>query len=274
MSPTTNPKSEKNRYIVTGFDCQAEGLTSSRPDGGHDHLIIYTLEGRGYVTHKGGHYTVEPHDVLLLEPGYPHSYTTDPGAEKWLRLWAHFMPPAAWSLWMNWSTVAPGHRCFHVDDARAQQRITDALRRAHTIASGYHRHREPLALNALESALLWCDEVSPHGNRPRLDPRVRATIDYICRHIDRPLTLADLADHCNLSPSRLSALFREQMDMTPHQFLDRHRLERARQLLERSGQTVSEIAYSLGYNNPFYFTRRFTTFTGQSPRAYRNAASV
>ena len=63
--------------------------------------------------------------------------------------------------------------------------------------------------------------------------------------------------------------FKEEVGLTPVQFLEQQRMARARQLLELTGHGVAEIAAMVGYENAFYFTRRFTRATGKSPRAYR-----
>jgi AraC family transcriptional regulator of arabinose operon len=57
--------------------------------------------------------------------------------------------------------------------------------------------------------------------------------------------------------------------MTPGQFLELQRLNRAKQLLELTPRTIQAIASEVGFDNPFYFTQRFKRQTGLSPRDYR-----
>jgi AraC family transcriptional regulator of arabinose operon len=73
-----------------------------------------------------------------------------------------------------------------------------------------------------------------------------------------------------MSVSRVAHLFREQVGVTPQQFLERQRMERASQLLEMTALSVKEIAHQVGFENPFYFTLRFKRQTGQSPTAFRS----
>ena len=116
-------------------------------------------------------------------------------------------------------------------------------------------------------ATMFLGEV--YGQTP--DPRVREALDYLCRHLDQSIPLDALAEHCGLSASRLAHLFREQVAMTPVQFLESQRMRRARQLLEVTGMSVAEVGYEVGYDNPFYFSLRFKKATGKSPRQYRDA---
>ena len=56
------------------------------------------------------------------------------------------------------------------------------------------------------------------------------------------------------------------------EFIRTIRLQRAAQLLERSGMSVAEVAYAVGFNNPKYFSRYFKEAYGLLPSAYRNTA--
>ena len=81
-------------------------------------------------------------------------------------------------------------------------------------------------------------------------------------------TLA-LAIAAGLSVSRLSHLFHAQVGVTPMQYLERLRIQHARELLLMSGRSVSEVAYAVGFENPLYFSRVFRRHAATSPRAFR-----
>ena len=57
--------------------------------------------------------------------------------------------------------------------------------------------------------------------------------------------------------------------MTPLQFIEQQRIDRARQLLEHTGHTIATVAHQVGFDNPFYFSRRFKQATGMSPSDFR-----
>lgn len=268
----TRPDSADQRYIVTGHYRRGTSYAALRPQGCHDHLLIYTVAGAGRFTHAGGEFVAAPHEVVLIEPFVPHGYATDARAGRWELLWAHFVPPPSWRPWLQWPEVsgqARGYRRLEIHDAEARQQVARHLTEAVRIMSGYRLRRAPLALTAIEAAVLWCDEQNPRSALARLDPRIRQALDRLCRGLGETIRLSELARSCGLSPSRLTHLFRKQVGLTPQRFLQEQRLARACQLLELTGQTVAEIAYEVGYDNPFYFTRRFKLATGRSPRAFR-----
>ena len=121
--------------------------------------------------------------------------------------------------------------------------------------------------------MLCCHEQVVFERGQGVDPRISEVLDLICRQLDRPFSISELARLCHLSPSRFAHLFREQLDMTPLQFIERQRIERARKLLEHTGHTIASISQQVGFESAFYFSRRFKLATGSSPRDYRRRAS-
>lgn len=269
MTPKTNTPHQTTASLVTGHFFQTGGYAAWRERGTDDWLLIYTLGGRGRFGHRGGQMRAEPGDMVLLRPGTLHDYGVEPELRRWELLWTHFQPRPAWHEWLIWPEIAPGLMRIQLEDTALRERAVAHLWEAHRLATGALPRREMFALNALEASLLWCDAQNPLSAQARLDSRVREAMDYLCRNLDAKITLETLASASHLSVSRFAHLFREQAGMTPQQFLERQRLSRARQLLERTGQTVQAIAAEVGFDNPFYFTLRFKKHTGLSPRDYR-----
>jgi AraC family transcriptional regulator of arabinose operon len=211
-------------------------------------------------------------DCVILPPGLPHDYRIAPECREWEFLWTHFLPWPHWMGLLSWPQVHRGIKFLRIDDDTAHERVAGALERMHSLNNSPLQQRELFAMNALEEALLWLNSSNPDLERSHFDSRVRSAMDFICAHIDTSPTLAQIGRACGLSPSRLSHLFRQQVGMAPVEYLEQRRMNRARELLEITALRISEIAAMLGYDSPFYFTRRFTKFTGQSPKQYRAAA--
>lgn len=240
-----------------------------RKDGTPDWLLTCTLDGAGRIGHAAGDLICRPRTLALVRPGHRHDYGTNPAAGHWHFLWAHFHPRPTWHELLAWPAASAGVLHLDLSESPAWERVETRLRAMHYLATGAEKRGDFLAMNALEEALLWCDaEIA--GNGPRLDGRVRRAIEIMCRRLRENHPLETLAEACGLSASRLSHLFQEQVGRTPQQFLELQRLQRAKQLLERTDRSIHEIAYDLGYQNPFYFTRRFKRHAGKSPRAYRD----
>ncbi len=83
------------------------------------------------------------------------------------------------------------------------------------------------------------------------------------------ITVTDLAHHVGLSPSHLSALFRERTGQSILQYQTSLRMSRACELLDLTDAPINIIAREVGYDDALYFSRYFHTHQGMSPSAYR-----
>ncbi len=79
-----------------------------------------------------------------------------------------------------------------------------------------------------------------------------------------------LAEACNLSPGYLSDLLRKETGRSTKEHINDFIIDKAKNLLLGSSDTVSGIAYQLGFNYPHYFGRLFKNKTGLTPQEYRD----
>jgi AraC-like DNA-binding protein len=92
---------------------------------------------------------------------------------------------------------------------------------------------------------------------------------YIEQNYHIELSLNDLANHIFVSPYHLSHTFKDEVGISPIQYLIQYRVEISKKFLRTSNLTISEIAYRIGYPNPNYFNLIFKKLTGISPGKYR-----
>ena len=105
-----------------------------------------------------------------------------------------------------------------------------------------------------------------------MDWRVAQAIVAMERHLERPLSVAELARRVNLSVSRLAHLFHTELGRSPARYLRELRLDRARVLVEESTLSIKEIRAAVGINDPSHFARDFARRHGASPRKIRARA--
>jgi transcriptional regulator GlxA family with amidase domain len=84
--------------------------------------------------------------------------------------------------------------------------------------------------------------------------------------------VTDLAAHALLSPRTFARQFTARTGTTPHQWLTRARLMRAQELLERSDDSIEQIASQCGLS-PLMLRRHFARMCGTTPQAYRRTFS-
>lgn len=131
---------------------------------------------------------------------------------------------------------------------------------AGTLAPAILRGWAPLLLDTLA-----LDAPQPVSRLAALLARVEAAPG-------RPWTTAAMADAAGLSVSRLHALFRSELDTSPHAWLLAVRLQRAQDWLAEEARTIADVALAAGFSDQSALTRALRTATGQTPAAYRRAA--
>ncbi|MFC5530488.1 AraC family transcriptional regulator [Cohnella yongneupensis] len=98
---------------------------------------------------------------------------------------------------------------------------------------------------------------------------VGAAIKYIEHHYWKSaLKSADIANAVNIERSYLYRLFKQATGMSVSVYLLAYRIERACELLKTVGWSVKSIAYSVGFNDPLYFSKVFKRATSYTPSAY------
>ena len=105
----------------------------------------------------------------------------------------------------------------------------------------------------------------------RNDRKIARSIAYISLHLSEPIKVTQLAAMANLSPSYFWALFKQKTGYAPIDFLIRLRMHQACHLLKSTGKPVNEIAATLGYQDPLYFSRAFKSILGVAPTRYRGS---
>lgn len=99
--------------------------------------------------------------------------------------------------------------------------------------------------------------------------RLKRVLSYIEANLDRVITLSELSGVAEMSLYYFATLFKQSTNLSPHQYVLRRRIERAKQLLRETKAGVLELSLSLGFEQPNNFARTFRRLTGTSPTHYR-----
>ena len=102
---------------------------------------------------------------------------------------------------------------------------------------------------------------------------VRQAMAYLHEHYAEPISRDDVARHVGLSDDYLTTCFRKELGMAPIAYLNRYRVNQAKQLLTETQQSITAIALEVGFSDSGYFGRVFRRETGLSPEAYRHGHS-
>jgi AraC family transcriptional regulator len=101
--------------------------------------------------------------------------------------------------------------------------------------------------------------------------KLRQVTEFIAENYGRDLKLAELAQVAGMSSFHFAREFKRTTGTTPHQYLIKFRVERAKALLARHDLPLTEVGLQSGFSHQSHFTRLFRRVTGTTPNAYRLA---
>ena len=167
--------------------------------------------------------------------------------------------------------VELGHRCKMVDvRLAALARAVNAER-----IEGFPSGR--LFLDSIEQAIAAA-LVDAFEGRNRSVPELRGGLgpgslrritELVHSKMEDELTLLEMSQAVDLSPAYFSRMFRESTGETPHQFVLRNKIERAKEMLRAPETRILDVAVACGFKTQQHFARVFRLLSGTSPREYR-----
>lgn len=98
---------------------------------------------------------------------------------------------------------------------------------------------------------------------------VNTTINFIRENYDKPLPLNLLASNSYCNPTYLSHLFKEKMTISITAYINNIRIQRAKELIDITSKSLTEIGMMVGFNDLGYFGRVFKNIVGISPKEYK-----
>jgi AraC-like DNA-binding protein len=108
---------------------------------------------------------------------------------------------------------------------------------------------------------------------PKEIPDVLVTVlERFDRQISEPVSPSSLASSAGMSPTRFARLMKRLFGLTPSQYIAKHRVGVASELLRTTNNSIADIALACGYYDHSAFTRVFHKLTGVSPTAFRKAS--
>lgn len=99
--------------------------------------------------------------------------------------------------------------------------------------------------------------------------KLQLVIDYIYAHLDEDIGLTELATLVKMSPRYFLQLFKQSTGITPHKFVIRTRIERAKELLILKEINIAQIAQKVGFANQSHLNLHFKRLVGVTPKQFR-----
>lgn len=235
----------------------------------HDiYQVLYALDGEGTITIDGVDHEFSKDRMVLCVPNSIHSIQTK---LKLTVLVLAFSPESFGSEKLEgiMESFQKESRYFSLDQFTA----TD-IRRLLRIMLFEQSEYDDLYKYAIPSHLInILITLARHQNRNRFrDANEMRSIqirNYIDRHYFENISAGDLASKFGISTRYMNGLFNGKYDETPLQYLQKVRINRAKQLLVETDKEIVSICFETGYETVSTFYRTFNSLVGLSPNKYR-----
>lgn len=239
-----------------------------RREGIEEYIFIYCMEGSGTIQIPGMPDAVlKEGDAFCIPPATGHRYFADP-ADPWSILWVHFKG--------NDCSMFPLEppRVVRLNSSLATERLMFLFELLFRVLDSNYTLGNFIYISQVLALILG--EVyfrEKHSSTTEPNRQVTQIVRYMSSHLKDNLTLDDLADRFSLSKSYISQIFQKYTSHSPIDFYIRLRMTEACKQLRLSEARVYEVAESLGYQDPYYFSRIFKKVIGMSPREYQTHGS-
>lgn len=238
--------------------------------------LVHVL--RGQVQVRTNDYTIDARegDTIYTPNGKPHTdvFPLDSTFEVYL---VHFSWAGEKEMLDQWSPP----QLTKLDDATRLHIASEMRQLYHDFLSRQPMSRTIANLRLLQIVYSMCrgaavaagqtdqgDESDSRQGRPALI--MHSAKKLINERFADELTLDTIAEAIDISPYYLSRVFSEQSGFTLSSYLTSVRMEKAVELLRDVKLNVSQVARSVGYRDPHYFSKVFKAHLGASPSAYRS----
>jgi len=239
-----------------------------------DGATAYEFAGRRGVELRGGHFLVVPPGLVHRGLHNVRSPCTICG------LALNASRPSAWKHTAFTSadvgrlrtTLENASQKVHPFNPALRWLVRRLLEETGNYPANPHRQEAGIALRSLICAALV--EAMRQMLVPVTQPKefAAAAIAYLRKHLSEAVGMDDLVRHVGFSRARMFDIFKAQTGLTPNDYLQRARVEKAQEQLKQTNLSVTQIGLATGFSSGQYFSTVFARYTGVSPTAFRKGA--
>lgn len=237
------------------------GRMIDRPKGRSDFLLFYVAKGREIFC-LDGETVADEGSFILFRPfeKQKHIYTENSTGEFY---YIHFNAPDSLELF--------GFKSSVVYTSKPSSEVREIFEEIIEELQAKQPEYERICVSKLFNVIALLERKSEKYTNPRrqYSDKISFVIQRMNTDFDKNYTLSEYARMCSMSKFHFLRVFKEITGSSPIEYRNKIRFERAKELLEDSNESVSEIGRSIGYDSNAYFCDAFKKRTGMSPVQYR-----
>ncbi len=229
------------------------------------YFIKYTIKGHGTLEINNQTYKLCPGTLTGFEPGTPHHYKANPN-NPMEHIFITFVGSNASEL-LKKSSLLPRHFIEVVD----QDETLNIFNKILQIGTAKTEYAQEISCHYLNIILLE-QAAAFSGEKTNISASMgtyRLCKSYIDAKFSTIKSPAEVAEHRMIDVRYMSSLFKRYSHIPPGQYLMRLKLNKAANMLLTSGYSIKEIAFQVGFDDQYHFSKNFKKFHGSSPSKYR-----
>jgi len=251
-----------------GYYPKAEGHYTYRKKGLPENFLFYCTDGYGWYKLGGKEYRVQPNEFFILPANVEHAYGSDK-AHPWTIHWVHF---GGESL-AHFNSLHAVEKHFQPRYVKSTDHVTQLFSKMYkTLELGYSIDNllfVNMNFSHLLTMFIYNNKHFDAASNEK-DDFIENAIRYMQEHIHENISLNELCAQYNYSVSRFSSLFKQKTGYAPIDYFIQMKMQKASQQLDFTDKSIKNIAITMGFEDPYYFSRRFRKIIGMSPKKYRS----
>lgn len=263
-----NPLISSLYFTDIGVYPHATNHFRERNPGCKQYILIYCVEGEGWVQIGSKKYIISPNTFFIIPKNTTHSY----GATEnnfWSIYWLHFSGVQADELYERYKeNYASQVAKVLLEESRLNlfTKIISLLESGYSMKNVEYTN---ICLWQLLASFLY-SQYHKESSYEVTSDRIECSIQYMKEHLDKPLSVEDIASHFHYSVSHYFTVFKKKTGYSPLHYFNQMKIQKGCEYLSFTSMSVKEIGFKLGYQDPLYFSRIFKKLMGLSPIQYRN----
>jgi AraC-like DNA-binding protein/quercetin dioxygenase-like cupin family protein len=260
-----NPITKQLFITHIGYYPHAKYHYRERPEGCNENIFIYCEEGKGWVKHKETVHRLTRNQAFIIPAHDAHAYGAD---NAWNIYWLHFCGE---NVSMFSSIIGQTVHVEESDKSRYNDRFQLFEEMYQNLEMGYSPENleyVSFCLMHFLASLKYINQFREIKKAKETDV-VQKSILFMKDNLENKITLDDIARHAGYSISHFGTFFARRTSYAPMEYYNQLKIQRAGSYLQFSDMKIKEIAFRLGYYDPFHFSKAFRQEMEITPKEYR-----
>lgn len=252
------------------FHVCESGFEECKPTKPYEFIMIdywvlhFCVSGEGYFQIRDHQVHVKEGDLFIIPPHTRNKYFPS-ASNPWSYRWVGMRGTLIEAL-LKRCGLTPDHFVLHHKTDSHLESLFEKV---------YDSMNNDYQLKSTGEALQLLDYIEHNVYQSQNDHLTPGEVNYyaasqfIHKNYFNNISISDIAAAANIDRTYMFKLFQKYMGMSPSQYLQQYRLDKACVLLRKTSLSVTDISYAVGFQHAPYFTKLFTRYKEVTPSEYR-----